>query len=963
MHGCNVRPVRGRAGLAARCASAGFALVLVAAVRGAVELRVPLPQVLVEAEQAIAARLPGDAAELLDLVLARAAGGEPLPAGLAIDRVRLAAATAHFQSGGYGRAQDVAETLIASRPAPAPLAEARMILGLALALQEKFGSAVAVFAELEGSPEHRDRARLYRAMAARQAGDLDVAVEAYSALLASAPRDAEWADAALVLVSLHLERKETAEASRGLALLQGQRNLVDNLAGLNALCLQLGDALLEAEDPEAALAAYRLASSRDDLKRDQAARHARMADYLDRARRRAQLPAAELDALRRLEARAETAKAALAAIEDAEDYDAALHLRLGTAFLEAGAPWEAALAFGEVLAAPAEIEGRSRAWAGLVRAFSESGRLDRAEAAWERFAAEPGSPDAVLGALFQLVQAAQFRGDSVRTLRLLERSESLPGPEGMHEPLRLLHAQSLLVAGRLDEARARATDILRRFPAGRFREDASYLHAMAGMMAGRQERAVAEIGAYLEAYPEGRYEADARYRLAAAHQAMENPEQAAELAAAWLAGYPDDHPQRGEVLVLRADALASLGDVEAALAGYRSALNLPLADELLGYVLDEATKHYQSRREYAEAVALWETFAAERPDHPFTLNAAWWIGQLHLRSGRADLATSRVAEMASRHLADPARDGVERLLLELVGLVARPPRGRSMPAEDSPAADGEAWAARFAGLLGVDLAGATPTERARVFFAVAEACGLRGDGQARGVWLDRIAREIAPVDLPPGILGRVGDRHLEAGRREEARSCYERILERYASSVFADFGYTGLGEIALAEGRAAEALVRFDEAIDRAGARFKLREVSLGRARALLALERWTEAREAFEAVAGNRQWRGEATAESVYSLGEILRRQGGRENLAQAQAYFQRVYLSYRKHPVWVVRAYLRSAETFAALDRPAEAAATLRELLRDERLSALPEAEAARGRVLDYEARVPAATPEERA
>src|SRR5690606_23838632 len=130
------------------------------------------------------------------------------------------------------------------------------------------------------------------------------------------------------------------------------------------------------------------------------------------------------------------------------------------------------------------------------------------------------------------------------------------------------------------------------------------------------------------------------------------------------------------------------------------------------------------------------------------------------------------------------------------------------------------------------------------------------------------------------------------GRREAARACYERIVTAHGRSIFADFGHAGLGELALASGRPAEALDHFNAAIDRAGARFKLREATLGRARALLALGRLDAAQELFEQIAGNRQWRGEATAESVYALGEIRAKRGGRENLAQAQAHYQRVYL-----------------------------------------------------------------------
>ncbi len=959
MHGCSVRPVRGRVGLATRLALAGFALVLVAAVRVIAEIRVPLPQILVEAEQAIAARQPGDAADLLDLVLSRVGAGESLPAGLALDRVRLAAATSHFQNRAFARAQAAAEALVAARPSPLFLGEGRMVLGLALALQEKFAEAIPVFLALEESATHRDKARLYRAMAAQQAGRIAEAIEAYSLLLASAPRDADWADSALVLVSLHMKEKRWEDARRGLTLLQGQRDLVDNLAGLNALCLQLGDALLAESDAEGALAAYRMASSRDDLQRDQAARHARMAARISKAQGLLRGPAAELDAFRRMEARAARARAALEEIEQANGYDAALHLRLGSAFLDSGAPWEAALAFDAVLTASAEVEGRPRAWSGLVRAYAESGRLERAEKALEGFAAALPGETLVLQALFTLVQAAQARGDAVLQLRLLERSESLPGPDSLHEPLRLIHAQALLVGGRLEEARVHAETFLQRFPQGRFREDATYLHVMSGMLAGRQERAVREIGAHLKAYPGGRYEEDARYRLAAAHYGTEDYDHTLRLTRAWLGDYAEDHAQRGEVLSLQGDALAGLGRIDEAVASYRDAFALPLADELLGYVLDELTKHHQARREFGEAIAMWETFAAERPDHPFALNAAYWIGRLHVREGRHDQAMERVAAIAARYLDDPTRDGVERLLSELAGLLARTPRAADGTRQ--PQLSMEEATTRLESLLsgqGTEHDGEpSPTAWARRQFLIAEFAGIRGDTVAQTAALERVFAQVGIKALSPGLLGRMGDHLLATGRHHEAREYYGRLVSNFGASIFADFGYVGLGDLELADGRPAAALVRFDEAIDRAGARFKEREATLGRARALLVLERWDEAREVFMSIAANRQWRGEATAESVFSLGEILRRQGGRENLAQAQAHFQRVYLSYRKHTPWVAQAYLRSAETFALLGQYAEAVATLREFFRDERLNVRTEAAEARGRLILYEGHAQAA------
>ena len=57
------------------------------------------------------------------------------------------------------------------------------------------------------------------------------------------------------------------------------------------------------------------------------------------------------------------------------------------------------------------------------------------------------------------------------------------------------------------------------------------------------------------------------------------------------------------------------------------------------------------------------------------------------------------------------------------------------------------------------------------------------------------------------------------------------------------------------------------------------------------------------------REWRGESTAFSVYSLGEI---EAKRNHWAEANAYFQRVYVGYQKFLPWVAKAYIRSGAEF---------------------------------------------------
>lgn len=945
-----LRPSPGRVAPVVRLILVGCAFSLMAfAARS--QVRVPLPQILAEAEMAIAARNTADAAMLIDMVLLRAEGGEVLPPGLDIDRLRLVAATTHFQSGSHTRSEEVALALVQSGRSGTLIAEARMILGLSLALQNKFAEAVIVFAALEESASHRERARLYGAMAAVEAGQIDVAIGAYARLLGSAPRDADWADAALVLISLHVRQKNYPEARRGLDLLQGQRELVDNVAGLNGLCLQLGDALLAEGDPEGALAAYRQILPRAELIRMQAARNERMTAQMARASAMVRGPIAELDAYRRLQSRLERASVALDEIEKLEGYDAAWYYRLGHAFQERGGAWEAALAFTRVLAESTEETERTRAHLGLIRAYADAGRFSKAQSAAESFAAAHPGHELVLQSFYIGALAAQSRHNLPMQLTFLEKADGLPGPEALRESIVVLHAHALLVASRFPEARQKTAAYQSAYPRGQFLEEAMYLGTMAGMLMGQQQRAVEEIESYLAEYPGGRFEVDARFRLAAAHYAMENYDEAIDRANRWLADQPEDHAQRGEVLSLLGDAYAGAGRIEEAVASYDRALAQPLPDEQLGYVLDELTKHRQARGERAEAIAMWEAFARERPDHPFVINAAYWIGRIRLQEGQVEEAQSGVAAIARRYLSDPTREGVERLLVDLAAMAAR----RRPPDEAGGAGvlPFATAAGELESLLLTEELAMSPTARARVLFVQSELAGLRNETVEQSGRLDRIAREFPADALPPGILGRVGDHLLANGRRDEARSLFEHIVTHHQRSIFADFGFVGLGEVALAEGRPLEALKQFDAAIDEAGARFKLREATLGRARALLALRQWEGARELFEQIAGHRAWRGEATAESLYSLGEILAQRGGRENLAQAQAHFQRVYISYRKFVPWVARAYLRSANTFAELGQYAEATATVREMLRDERLGDRPETHEASRRLAEWEAR----------
>lgn len=923
------------------------------------ETSIPISIQLSEVDGHLQAQKPAAAADLLDEIIRRVEAGEKLPGHLGLDRLLLAAATARFQAGQHARAAELSAAL-EKLPAvsAALLGEARMVRGLALALQEKYADAIPIFQAAEDAPAVRDKALLYGAMAAAQAGRIPVAIATYNRLLAHSPRDRDWAEAALSLIDLHLRGGKLSEARRGLALLRGKLELVDNLAALNLLSLQLGDAFLKQGDHDGALAAFRSVSPRDHLIAEQHKRNAVLERALQRLRALSRPSATDTDLIRRLGARLEQAKASLTQVEKIPAFDATLRHRLAVAFQERGGAWEAALLYEDMLARFPDSPERENAHVGLVRAYADADRFDKMREAVDRFTRAHPDSKLLPQALYLAALAAGRQNDLELQLSFLGLAlEDRDPRHDFAEQMTLMRAHTLFTLGRHRESREASLGYAKTFPKGKFIEDARYLAAMAELAEGRATEAEKQIHAYLKTYPKGRFVADARHRLASVAYSREDYTGALSLCDAWLDDHPASHASRGEVQALRADALVALGRVEEAVAAYQRALALPLADEQLGYVLDELTRHLLALKNNDAAVALWERFAAERPDHPYVINAAYWIGRIRNREGRAEEAIQAVSEIIRRHVGDPARGDVERLLVELASSLARPPRReKGLPAPEPP--PDQALFDRVDQLL---LAGpaddANPTTRARALFTRSEIAACRGDLALRDELLGRIAAQFAPDQLPPGILGKVGDLLLAQGQLPLARTFYAEILAAHPKSIFADFGHVGLGEIALREGDGQSALARFDAAIDLAGARFKHKEATLGRARAQLLLGRPESARALLEEIAANRAWRGEATAEALFLLGEIALRRGTPDDLAKAQAHYQRVYLSYKRHPAWVAKAYLRSAETFEKLGQTHEALTTLNRFFTFRDLERFPEWQQALALKPRLEARVSAA------
>jgi tetratricopeptide (TPR) repeat protein len=417
----------------------------------------------------------------------------------------------------------------------------------------------------------------------------------------------------------------------------------------------------------------------------------------------------------------------------------------------------------------------------------------------------------------------------------------------------------------------------------------------------------------------------------------------------WLQKHPGDQ-MTGEVLALKADALLALGNKPAAAACYNESALAALSDEVLMYSLMEAARHYQDLADWLSMDTMFRKFLEKYPDHPGAVAAYYYIGQAMIKQGKIPEGKAFLAEKIRNTISDPHKEAVERLLTQLTQLCVKkprmpaegmelPPAPESAPLASAAASPTPAPATRPKPDPSIELEEFlaafpdTPAAKARKLFARSELATMRHKPGESAKYLSELADSVQPEDLSPMLLGKVGDLLLARGDDARAREMYDQIIGGFGRSEYADYGYVGRGELAMRQGKFEEALKSFAFAADEIAASSKLKEATLGKAKALLALKKYPEAEKIFEMIAGIKEWRGEATAESLHSLGRIAQEN---KDYPKAIAYYQRIFLTHQKYPKIVAQSYLDSATCFKELGRTVEAKNTYIEMLRNEKLRA---------------------------
>ena len=454
-----------------------------------------------------------------------------------------------------------------------------------------------------------------------------------------------------------------------------------------------------------------------------------------------------------------------------------------------------------------------------------------------------------------------------------------------------------------------------------------------------------QFQAYLSKFPTGEFVQDAEYRTALCSFYADSDsgyQKALELFNSYLKKYPDD-TLSGELLAMKADSLMALKHPAEAADAYRDSALTSTSRDVVMYSIMAAAKQYQALGKWEAMDSMFRKFLEKYPNDPTAVPVYYYIAQAMIKQGKSQEAKAFLVDKIRDNISDPRKEAVERLLIQMVQLCAKgakTPAGPSAltassskakstraaertPAPKDPAADLDEILATFPD---------TPSAKARKLFAQAELKSLLRKPDEGVKYLNQIADSTQAEDLSPLLLGKVGDRLLARGQEASASKMYDKIISNYGKGEYADYGSVGRGNIAMSQGKFEAALKDYTIAADELDMS-KLKDATLGKAKALFALKNYSDAAAIFKMIGGLKEWRGEATAESLYYLGRIAQEN---KDFPKALTYYQRVALTHQKYPRLVAKAYMDSAQCFKELGKSKEEKNTYAEMLANEKLIA---------------------------
>jgi TolA-binding protein len=788
-------------------------------------------------------------------------------------------------------------------------------------------------------------------------GDNDGAIAAFRVYLQTYPNGSQINDARAGMTKALIAAKRMPEALAAIDSLRDLRSSrgsqgIDNYAAVLGLTLEISDSLLAEKKTAEALDLIQTALRRDQI----IERQRRRIVELDRIYKQAVATSGSASADSSLAAnrdalatRLKDAREALKSVEENTAFDIPRLLRQAQCYMVLEQPWEATVVYNEILTRFPTAPDRVYALRGLVFAKQAAGRLVECQTLSQRFLDEfPTSPFAP--------EVASVGGQVSLQLNNNEKAAGFFG-SAVENSQGNLHERAIFQLGSArfalrDWAGAREMfdRYVSEYPKGEWADNAAYRSAISWILDNsdrdRYSKAEKAIKAFVDSHSSSTYLSDAYYRLAVCKFAFQEYDDTISACEDWEKRFPNDG-LLAEVLSLKGDVQKTLASnntnpkkvqayKDAAIDTYLRAASAASSDQVIAYTLNEAARLLEEKKDWARLASVFTTQIDRQPDSKLIMGWYYWVARAKARAGEAEDAWNFLADRVGLQMDNPTNEDVEKILELMAQIRARQHTPAGAPAGPSPL--DQLTERIHAG------SGSKPLVRARLQYYQARVLSLsRKTDDAEKVLLT-IGREMPADQMSAALLAVAGEALYKDGEGAQASSFFNALLDRFPLSDYRDYAYVGLGNLALDRGEAETALTFFGDAINKAGGVHRQREATVGQARSQLALGNLDKAAKLFEYIASAKEWRGEATALSLYYLGEIAVKQG---DLPKGIAFFQRVFVSQVRYTEWVAKSYLASGQAFEALGKKPEAANTYREMLNNKRLKDRPELSVARTRL----------------
>lgn len=799
-------------------------------------------------------------------------------------------------------------------------------------------------------PKYRTEAGLWLGKVYTDLKKKDEALAVFRSLMGSDVRTPQQTTAAVEVIGLLADTGKLEDLSAYLDRITHQAGVRDAIAWYANQVVVRGDELVGTEAYDAALIIYRSvpprsqiletqAAALESMRKDQKILEATVASEKNKPLNKISNASALLNSLKPAIELAETASKA---IEEKADLDAALLMRRGRCLFYLERYEEALVCFRTLRTKyAATTDAQPAAFAEIV-IYNKLKNSTEIKAKGELFMRKYPNAD-------NLEQIASLTGEVLLESKDWKEISSFfrgletkfPKSENLDRYV-FYQGLAFFMEGNFQESTPLFARFLREFPSSKSIENAYYYVAMSNFLSNNYKETLASCSDYLTKFPDGYYAGDMHYRLSFIDFNDKETDQSEKIIRD-LTTFVQEHPEdaaNGSILCLIADTYkrkTSSTDQEAdaneqaAIAAYLKAAETSSPDDIIQYAMDSATPLMQKRKDWAGIATLHGNFLKDKPESPIALLSASWVAKMMVREGKGAAAAELLADIVKSRIANPASEQVEFLIDELVKTL--------VPKKKAKDIDGDAIDKQLVAILAkIVLGQENTTTAARIYYARARLAQLLKRTDRSDLYLKGIATTNSdnPAGLSPALLAVCGDILLKNADLNGAEKMYQRLADRYKTSMFSDAGPVGLGFVALARKQPDAALKIFDDALENNPGMSRFKETTLGKLQALMELEKFPAAEKLALSIVGDKMFRGETTAKAYLLLAQNYRKQSAKtvgaeasEFLKKAHGIYQRIYVAYQSLPDICAEAYWQAYETAKALGETELARETLKRLI----------------------------------